>query len=56
MSAELFLGGLASLILSAVIIVMLTGNKRGEYPEGSWQKDKTAEKSRRSTTNRRSNS
>ncbi len=55
MSTDLFLGGLASLVLAAGIIVALTTGSRGEYPDGEVENDNRKDKSRRSKSDGRPN-
>lgn len=48
MTIEVFLGGLATLTVAAIIIVALTSSRRETYPENRVQKNGTASRRNRS--------
>lgn len=52
MSTESLLGGVASLILAAGIILALTSGKRGNYPKGNNTFDERAKNVRQARANR----
>lgn len=52
MSTDIFLGGLASLILVAIIIVTLTTSKRGEYSGSNDKYQKRPDNGRNSKSDR----
>jgi len=48
MPVEIFLGGLASLTLAAILIVVLTSTRRESFPESRGTKKDSASKRKRS--------